>query len=316
MIGILLWATLIAGESLVTPFTELPEPIASFGGATLDGWLYVYGGHLGTPHAHSRDNLSGEFRRLNLAEGTWQSLPAGPPLQGMPLVECGGKLIRVGGLSANNKSGEPADLHSVASVGVFDPATSTWKDGPALPRGRSSHDAAVVGSVIYVVGGWHVDGTEGDWLDNTLAWDTAVEPAAWKEIAKPPFRRRAISCAATPSKLYVIGGMDEDNKPSSQVDVLDLSAGTWSKGPDLPVEGMKGFGVATIAVGEAVYASGLDKKILRMTPASSQWEVVAQLAEPRIFHRLLPAELGTILVIGGADGFQSQTASIAKLRLP
>ena len=35
----------------------LPEAVSSFGGAVADGWLYVYSGHTGTAHQHSRENL-------------------------------------------------------------------------------------------------------------------------------------------------------------------------------------------------------------------------------------------------------------------
>ncbi len=42
----------------------LPEPVASFGAAMLDDMVYVYSGHIGTAHAHSRDNLSKHFCRM------------------------------------------------------------------------------------------------------------------------------------------------------------------------------------------------------------------------------------------------------------
>ena len=42
----------------VSAYAPLPEEIASFGGAVCDGWLYVYSGHTGTEHEHTRENLS------------------------------------------------------------------------------------------------------------------------------------------------------------------------------------------------------------------------------------------------------------------
>ena len=42
----------------------LPEPLSSFGAVVSDGWLYVYGGHIGTEHDHSAANLSNHFRRI------------------------------------------------------------------------------------------------------------------------------------------------------------------------------------------------------------------------------------------------------------
>src|SRR5690606_3988964 len=79
---------------------ELGEAVSSFGGAVADGWLYVYSGHTGREHQHSRDNLSQTFARLELANPQqWEVLPMETPLQGMPLVAANGKLYRIGGLS-------------------------------------------------------------------------------------------------------------------------------------------------------------------------------------------------------------------------
>ena len=56
----------------------LPEAVSSFGAAERDGFLYVFGGHVGRAHAHSRENLSHAFRRRSLdGRGTWESLPGG-----------------------------------------------------------------------------------------------------------------------------------------------------------------------------------------------------------------------------------------------
>ncbi|MEM7200732.1 MAG: hypothetical protein AAF628_10725 [Planctomycetota bacterium] len=44
----------------------LPQAVASLGTAAADGWLYVYGGHVGRAHQHSREHVVGS-RRLNLA---------------------------------------------------------------------------------------------------------------------------------------------------------------------------------------------------------------------------------------------------------
>jgi hypothetical protein len=84
----------------------LPEGVSSFGGAVEGPWLYVYSGHIGTAHSHSKQNLSKNFLRLRLdAPSEWETLPVGPGLQGLPLVAHGGGVIRVGGLSARNEQG-------------------------------------------------------------------------------------------------------------------------------------------------------------------------------------------------------------------
>ena len=53
----------------------LPEAIASFGAVASDGWIYIYSGHIGTAHEHSKDNLSQYFRRRPVEGGKWEELP-------------------------------------------------------------------------------------------------------------------------------------------------------------------------------------------------------------------------------------------------
>src|SRR5690242_16306494 len=60
----------------------LPDKISSFGAALVGDDLYVYGGHIGGAHQHSKENLSHKFSRLRLAAPSeWETLPVGPGLQ-------------------------------------------------------------------------------------------------------------------------------------------------------------------------------------------------------------------------------------------
>src|SRR6185312_1219303 len=138
----------------------LPEPVASFGAVVADGWLYVYGGHTGEEHEHSAANLSAHFRRIQLDGGEeWQDLPMQTHLQGLPLVAHGGKIYRVGGLNNRNATKkDAADPHSTDEFAEYDPVTNKWSALTPLPAARSSHNAAVIGDRLYVVGGWKLDG--------------------------------------------------------------------------------------------------------------------------------------------------------------
>ena len=65
-------------------YPKLPEATSSFGGVGLDGYLYVYGGHIAPTHHYDKLAVSGKFNRLKLDGGTpWQTLESGPALQGM-----------------------------------------------------------------------------------------------------------------------------------------------------------------------------------------------------------------------------------------
>jgi hypothetical protein len=280
----------------------LPEPLASFGAAVADGYLYVYSGHIGGKHEHSKDNLSQHFRRVALGGGEWEELPMQTPLQGLPLVAHGGKLYRVGGLSARNAEGEDEDLHSVAEFACFDPAAKEWTALPSLPEPRSSHDAVVIGDTLYVAGGWTLSGSsKGQWVDTAWAFDLSQPNGEWQAIPSPGFRRRALAVAQWQGKLIALGGMTEDHDISRRVDVLDLQRGEWSKLARLPGEGMDGFGVSAWNLDGKLYASGTQESLHCLSEDGKKWEAIAKLSPPRFFHRLVPGEQGTLLLVGGAS---------------
>jgi hypothetical protein len=208
----------VASTAAIPP---MPEPVASFGAVVCDDWLYVYGGHTGGEHEHSAANLSNYFRRVKVdGTGAWEELPMQTKLQGLPLVAHGGKIYRVGGLDIRNATLRDAeDLHSTAEFAEFDPATKKWTALTPLPAGRSSHNAAVIGDKLYVVGGWRLAGkapeeerTKGHWEPDALVYDFTKPDAGWQSLPTPEFKRRAIGAGVWKGKLLVLGGMDERRK--------------------------------------------------------------------------------------------------------
>ncbi|MFY9345863.1 MAG: hypothetical protein WAT39_25450, partial [Planctomycetota bacterium] len=74
--------------------TPLPQAVASFGACSTGGFVWVFGGHVGRAHDHSRTNVVGTFQRFDLAAGgDWQALPSGPALQGTALVAGPGSTV-------------------------------------------------------------------------------------------------------------------------------------------------------------------------------------------------------------------------------
>ncbi|QDV33414.1 kelch repeat-containing protein [Tautonia plasticadhaerens] len=285
------------------PFAPIPEPVNSFGGAVLGGHLYVYSGHTGTTHRYHTGTTNPHFYRLDLSDRTtWEELPCGPGLQGVALVAHDGALYRVGGMSARNAEGEPHDLVSVADVARFDPETRTWADLPPMPEPRSTHDAAVLGDHLYVVGGWAMVGGESSdayFLDDALRLDLGDPSAGWERISLPPAPRRALAVAAHDGKLYMVGGLTEGGGTVRDVDVFDPATGAWSGGPELPGEPIQGFAPSAFSVGGRLLASGGDGTIYRLSESGESWEAIAEQAVPRITHRLLPGTEGDALIVGG-----------------
>lgn len=285
----------------------LPAPLASFGAALLDGSIYTYGGHLGEAHAHSKENVSPTFFRLDLAAlSAWDDLGEVPALQSPALVAHGGALYRVGGFSALNAAGSAEDLRSTASAEAYDPATGAWTALPNMPEARSSHEAVVVGDKLYVLAGWELQGgsSSGTFHVTGFSLDLSKPGAPWEPLpSELPFRRRAVAVAAAGKSIYVIGGMTEAEEMSGAVDVFDTETGVWSAGPSLPASPpFEGFGASACSVGGAVYVSAFDGVLRRLNSARDGWEDVAKLERPRFFHRLICADSGEVFAIGGETG--------------
>lgn len=280
----------------------LPEGLTSFGAAVQGDWLYVYGGHLSKPHDYSMETQSPRLRRLNLKSPTaWEDLAAGPRLQGVALVSVGERLVRIGGFSAHNSTGQPQNLWSVSEVAAYDPKSNEWSNLAPLPAPRSSHDAAVIGSTIYVVGGWQLRGADADpvWHDTAWSLDLSAPHPTWQALATPPFQRRAVAVAGLGSKLYVLGGMESDNGMTTEVAIYDSTSKTWSEGPVLPGKKIEGFGASAFAVDNRVCVSTRNGQVLRLTTDGKHWETLGNLQHPRYFHRLVAGLNHDVIVLGG-----------------
>jgi len=289
------------------PLPDAPEAVASFGAAVVDDEVYVYGGHIGRAHQHSRDNLSSGFYKFKLPDGAkWSKVGEVRPLQGLALVAHGGKVYRIGGLDARNPKEKPSELWSTDEVTCFDPATGKWTTLTPLPEPRSSHDAVVVGDTVYVAGGWKLagDDIDAEWHTVVHTADLSKRPLEWKRAPELPFRIRANALAAIEGKVVLIGGIKPTGKTSNGVAVLELKTGKWTDGPDFPGdERMRAFGASAFGVGDRVYASAWDGQVYALGGDLTQWRALApgMLAEPRFFHRLVPFKDQALLFIGGAS---------------
>ncbi len=302
------WVAIAASAMTVQPIhatdiPSLPQAITSFGACVADGQVYVYGGHTGEAHKYSVDTTTYEFLRIPLSGAeAWEKLPGPVRTQGASLIPWKGKLIRVSGLAAHNPTiDEDEHLVSLTDVAAFDPVTQAWEALPDLPAPRSSHDSVIVDGKLYVMGGWKLFGSrKGEWYDNAWVLDLNQTESGWTEIPQP-FKRRAIAVDAVGNHIVVIGGMDSNGDTSREVDVFDIGTRTWSRGPKLPDGPMDGFGVAACVINGTLYASPFAGTIIAWSPGETEWKEVAQLAQKRFFHRIVPMSDTQILAIAGAS---------------
>ena len=288
-------------SSTASNFATLPEATSSFGAASENGWLYIYGGHISPTHVYSTEGVSGRFSRIRLeGETNWEELPGGRGLQGMNLAAHDGFIYRVGGMAPRNAPGEAADNHSVADVARFNTSTKMWEELPALPEPRSSHDVVVLNEQLIVVGGWTMKGDEQEWAETILVMDLGAEEPTWRAVQQP-FRRRALMAAAFQGKMYVIGGFTDQNQVVRNASIYDSQSDTWSEGPPLPQVGQTtGFAPAVVVHDQRLYVSVSEGSIFRLSESGQAWEKAGS-STPRVAHRLI--SMGeSVLVIGGASG--------------
>jgi N-acetylneuraminic acid mutarotase len=275
----------------------MPRAVTSFGATVSDGRLYVLGGYDGEPHSYTQSGQSGELWSLDLVgENGWEPLSEIEGVQGLALVAYQGRVCRIGGMHV----GEPGQVRSIDEFACFDLASRQWQAGPSLPAPRSSHDAVMVGSTVFVVGGWKLEGEmqSGTFHDRMLAFDFENPGAGWREIPTP-FQRRGLAVSAVDQRLIVIGGLDSGRQVSRQVDIFDIASQQWERGPDYPADS---FGVAAETVGGKVYASARDGIVYGLDLGQSRWESIGSLAFPRFFHQLVARGENELLAVGGIRG--------------
>ena len=289
--------TLHNAPSRLTPVAHnlpaLPKGTTSFGGAIAGDALFVFGGNYGGAHEYNNEEQSGNLWTLDLKNPTkWNQLSGGRKLQGLAMVKHKGLLYRVGGFSAKNKNGDKQDLNSQAEFARMKPGSLTWEDLPSLPEARSSHDAAIVGDTLFVVGGWNMTGGGGSskWHDTVLSMNLASDELVWKTIAAPSFKRRALALAAHQGKLFCLGGMQEQSGTTTDVAIYDPQTNAWSEGPALLGGSMDGFGSSTFACGGSLFATTMSGSIQRLSDDGKSWEFLGQLAPPAIFPSRVTVE--------------------------
>ena len=309
--------TTAAENSLPDKIADLPIAITSLGAAVLNDHIYVYGGNRGDAHNYYDSGQNTRLYELDLKQpGKWNHIGDGPGLQGLAMVACNGNLYRIGGFAAHNKKGEDADLRSVKEFAVFDFEHKKWNQLTPMPTARSSFDAVAVGSVIYVVGGWTLNGSDPTvWADTALKIDMSADKPKWEILPEPPFKRRAISVAYQGDKIYVVGGMQPDRKISTEVAIFDTKANKWTDGPALPGEdSMEGFGSSSFNVGGNLVVSTYGGNLYRLNEKKSKWILIEQMDPSRFFHRLIPVSNNAFVMIGGANMQYGKTTECPVIR--
>lgn len=138
----------------------------------------------------------------------------------MSLATLNDKIYAIGGM--NGADGQRLDINE-----VFDPRANAWQLLAPLPTARTSADTAVIGNLIYVIGGYAQDGT----TDRVEAFDTLTN--GWRTDFPPmPTKRFDLATTAIGNVIYAAGGFD--NEPLDVFEAYDTALKKWTALPPLP----------------------------------------------------------------------------------
>lgn len=183
-----------------------------------------------------------------------------------------GKIYVVGGF--NSGAG------IVASVQVYDTATDTWSDGPALPAAVHHASVATDGTRIYVAGALVGGNFQAVGAVYSLAPSTET---SWQTHASIPVGRErgAAIGGFIDGKLYIASGFGSG--ASALVDVFDPQTNTWSPGAPLP--GPRDHACGGVIDGQLVVAGGrtnaLFGDVWSYSPGTDTWTPRAAMPTPR-----------------------------------
>jgi len=126
----------------------------------------------------------------------------------------------------------------VAWFDEYDPATNTWKKLPNSPRARDHFQTAVVNDKLVVTGG-RKSGFEGKGFEATIGETDIYDfnTGLWFTLPASgniPTQRAGCTVYTHGDEIVVIGGESGSQvKAHSEVEALNVGAGSWRKLPDL-----------------------------------------------------------------------------------
>jgi N-acetylneuraminic acid mutarotase len=206
-------------------------------------------------------------------------------------------------------SGPSALARAITEATPPSRAEPRWSQQPPIPQARSELGAAVIGSAIYVAGGFG-GGSRVDRFD--------TQQGTWQRVADLPIAVHHPGVAALDGRLYVAGGYREDDHTAvADVWVYDPATDAWERRAALPVA-RGAFGLATLdgylyAVGGALERLGgpATGSVERYDPRSDRWQARQPLPAPRE-HLAVVAGNGHLYAVGGrANGDESDRFAAA-----
>lgn len=214
----------------------------------LDDKIYVAGGI----------STWNEFEAFDINTNTWEAKADMPGYDREFLAGCAlnGKIYLIGGWYGLD------GVNTTDFVEEYDPATNKWETRAPMPSQRWGHAAFPYNGKIYVVGGV-LDWPIKKFYTTIEVYDPASD--SWTTLTGKDGNgltgRWGFGACMANSKIYIIGGTDAQDYPTSGetvpslsiVEEYDPATNEWIKKSNMPT---KRWGLVSVAENNKIYAIG------------------------------------------------------------
>jgi len=198
--------------------------------------LYLMGGYRGNGFIPTD-----EIYTLHPDSSFWKSVGLMPMGIGAHVIESfGEKIYLIGGVTPIGVNGATMS---------YDPITLEWETLSPMPTPREHLAAAVIDSLIYVVGGR--DFSQGGPGNVSTLEAYSPETNTWYSLQSMPTARGGLAAAALNGKLYAFGG--EFPGVFSESEEYDPKTNTWTKVEDMATPR---HGMGAVTVGDTIFIIG------------------------------------------------------------
>ncbi|XP_053726876.1 kelch-like protein 22 isoform X1 [Synchiropus splendidus] len=190
------------------PVAPLPRKVYAHAGATVQGKVYVTCGRRGS--AYLKETLC-----YDPSADVWTECPDGPVGRAWHgAAGVNGRAYVIGG--SNDQNGYRCDILKTA---CFDPSSSSWSVLSPLPAGHGEPGVAVMGPLIYVLGGRSHD------KSNRMKYVHAYDTGADQWACDTEFRERVsglAACVALMPPAVMARAKRPDGRVRALLDVGDI----------------------------------------------------------------------------------------------
>lgn len=201
----------------------------------------------------------------------------------------------------------------IATASANSPAIageSRWVALSPLPTARKNLALAVLGNLIFAIGGETPTGVTG------AAEVYNISTNSWTQVKDKPTPVSAIQAGVVGGKIYIPGGKLPSGEVTDRLEVFDPEKGIWEIRAPLPI-GLSGYGLATFE-GKLYLFGGWDGhqisgSTFEYNPDQDSWRLLSSMPTARVFPGVGESG-GKIFVFGGFDG--QSPLSVNEIYLP